>query len=242
MNAIERTRYSDAWRAFAVTLPKPRAVLCVSAHWFTNVPAVTAMTQPRTIHDFGGFPRELYEVQYPAPGDPELARTVERLLAPMEVAQDMAWGLDHGAWSVLVHLFPEADVPVVQLAVDGTEAPDVHWAFGRKLAALRDDGVLVLGSGNVVHNLRACKFGTDVAPFDWNLSFDRHVRDALEERNADALCNYAARDDGRLAVPTPEHYLPMLYAAAMRGDDEPLTTIVEGYEAGAISMYSFSVG
>jgi 4,5-DOPA dioxygenase extradiol len=240
LNAIERNRYSEAWRAFATTLPRPRAVLCVSAHWFTNQPAVTAMEQPRTIHDFGGFPPELYARQYPAPGDPELARNVGKLLAPMDVIQDQHWGLDHGSWSVLVHLFPEADVPVVQLALDGTEAPATHWEFGRKLAGLRDDGVFVLGSGNVVHNLAACRSG--VAPYDWNVSFDRHVRAALERRDAQALCEYAAREDGRLAVPTPEHYLPLLYPAAMRSDDEDLTTIVDGYESGAISMYAFSVG
>jgi len=242
MNAIETTRYSQAWRAFAATLPRPRAVLCVSAHWFTNLPAVTAMDAPRTIHDFGGFPPELYAMEYPAPGDPGLAREVERLLAPMEVVQDTTWGLDHGAWSVLVHLFPNADVPVVQLAVDGTETPAVHWEFGEKLAALRGEGVLVLGSGNVVHNLRLARFAPGAPTYAWTLSFDRYVRDALERRDSEALCDYAARPDGRLAVPTPEHYLPMLYPAATRGEDEPLATIVDGYEAGSLSMFAFRVG
>lgn len=242
MNAIERNRYSEAWRAFGATLPRPRGVLSISAHWFTNVPAVTAMKQPRTIHDFGGFPAALYAMQYPAPGDPELAREVERLLAPMEVVQDDRWGLDHGTWSVLAHIFPNADVPVVQLAIDGTETPDVHWEFGRKLARLRGDGVFVLGSGNVVHNLRACAFGANVEPYDWNVSFDRYVRDALERNDSEALCNFAAREDGRLSVPTPEHYLPLIYPAAMRAPNERIETIVEGYEAGAISMRAFSVG
>jgi 4,5-DOPA dioxygenase extradiol len=242
MNALELNRYSSAWRAFAATLPAPRAILCISAHWFTNQPAVTAMERPRTIHDFGGFPPELYALQYPAPGDPQLARDIERLLAPMEVVQDAAWGLDHGTWSVLVHLFPRADIPVVQLAVDGTEPPDVHWEFGRKLSALRDDGVFVLGSGNVVHNLRACTFAPNAPAYEWNRSFDAYVREALERRDEQALFNYAERPDGRLAVPTPEHYLPLIYPAAMRRDDDDLHTIVDGYEAGAISMYSFSVG
>ena len=242
MNAIESTPYSQAWRTFGSRLPRPRAILCVSAHWFTNLPAVTAMEHPRTIHDFGGFPPELYAVEYPAPGDPGLAREVERLLAPMEVVQDTAWGLDHGAWSVLVHLFPDGDVPVVQLAVDGTEPPSVHWEFGEKLGALRDDGVFVLGSGNAVHNLRLARFAAHAEPFEWNVSFDRYVRDALERRDGPALCDYAARADGRLAVPTPEHYLPLLYPAAMRRDDDALHTIVDGYEAGSISMFAFSVG
>jgi 4,5-DOPA dioxygenase extradiol len=242
MNAIEANRYAEAWRAFAATFPRPRAILCVSAHWFTNGLAVTAMERPRTIHDFGGFPEALYAMEYPAPGDPELARAIERRLEPAEVALDQRWGLDHGSWSVLVHMYPEADVPVVQLALDGTEPPDAHWEFARKLAALRDDGVFVLGSGNVVHNLRACSFEPNAPPYEWNLSFDRYIRDALERRDAAALFDYAARPDGRLAVPTPEHYLPLLYPAAMRGDDDALETIVDGYEAGAISMYAFRIG
>ncbi|HXP92841.1 MAG TPA: 4,5-DOPA dioxygenase extradiol [Candidatus Binatia bacterium] len=241
MNAIEQTGYSQAWRAFGASLPRPRAILSVSAHWFTNMAAVTAMAHPRTIHDFGGFPQELFDVQYPAPGDPALALEIAELLAPAEVVQDTNWGLDHGTWSVLMHLFPKADVPVVQLSIDGTEPPAVHWEFGEKLAQLRDQGVFVLGSGNVVHNLRLCTFTPDAAPYDWNVSFDRYVRDALERSDAEALCDYAAREDGRLSVPTPEHYLPLLYPAAMRAADEKLRTIVDGYEAGALSMYSFSV-
>ena len=242
MNAIEQTTYSAAWRAFAATLPRPRAVLCVSAHWFTNQPAVTAMERPRTIHDFGGFPPELYAVEYPAPGDPALARRVAELLAPMDVVQDRHWGLDHGAWSVLVHLFPDADVPVVQLSVDGTEPPLEHWEFGKRLAALRDEGVFILGSGNDVHNLRLSSFAPGVEPYPWNRSFHEHVRAALERGDGAALCDYAAREDGRLAVPTREHYLPLLYPAATRTPGEPLRTICEGYEAGALSMYAFSVG
>jgi 4,5-DOPA dioxygenase extradiol len=242
MNAIETTRYSTAWRAFAADLPRPRAIVCVSAHWFTNQPAVTAMARPRTIHDFGGFPQPLYDMQYPAPGDPGLAREVASLLAPMDVILDESWGLDHGAWSVLVHLFPDADVPVIQLAVDGTETPDIHWQFGEKLGALRDEGVFVLGSGNVVHNLRLARFADAAKPYDWTVSFDTYVRNALERRDAQALCDYAARADGRLAVPTPEHYLPLLYPAATRRDDDALTTIVDGFEAGSLSMYAFRIG
>ena len=242
MNAIENNRYSRAWATFASTFPKPRAVLCISAHWFSNVPAVTMMERPRTIHDFGGFPPALGAVRYPAPGSPELARDVIAALRPVDVDEDRAWGLDHGSWSVLAHMYPQADVPVVQLAIDGTEPADVHFEFGKKLAPLRDDGVLVLGSGNLVHNLRLCTFGDDVAPLAWNVSFDRHIRDALERRDAGALCDYATRADGRLAVPTPEHYLPLVYVAGARGPGERLATIVEGYEVGAISMYSFSVG
>jgi 4,5-DOPA dioxygenase extradiol len=199
------------------------------------------MERPRTIHDFGGFPPELFAMQYPAHGDKALAQEVIDALAPMEVVPDTSWGLDHGAWSVLVHLFPKADVPVVQLSVDGTEPPDVHWEFGEKLRRLREREIFVLGSGNVVHNLRMCRFGTGVPPYEWTVSFDRYVRDAVERRDARALENYAEREDGRLAVPTAEHYLPLLYVAAMRGEGEPVHTIVDGFEAGAISMYSFGV-
>jgi 4,5-DOPA dioxygenase extradiol len=242
MNAIEENRYAEAWQALAASMPRPRAIVCISAHWFTNMPSVTAVEWPRTIHDFRNFPRALFDVQYPAPGEPQLAYRISELLAPAEVILDTEWGLDHGSWSVLVQMYPEADIPVVQFSVDGTEPPDVHWEFGRKLAGLRDEGIFVLGSGNIVHNLRECRFEPGMKPYDWNLSFDRYVRDALERRDAKALCNFAARPDGRIAVPTPEHYLPMLYPAAMRAADEDLTTIVDGYEAGAISMYSFRIG
>ncbi|HTX59943.1 MAG TPA: 4,5-DOPA dioxygenase extradiol [Verrucomicrobiae bacterium] len=241
MNAIEQNRYTQAWSALGAALPVPRAVLAVSAHWFVRGVAVTANEQPRTIHDFYGFARELYRVRYEAPGDPALARHVSEMLGTLDVALDESWGLDHGAWSVLLHLYPDADVPVVQFALDATKPADLHWAIGAALAPLRDEGVLILGSGNVVHNLAAADFGIG-GGFDWAMRFDRHVRDALERGDAQALIRYDAHPDGALAVPTPEHYLPLLYVAALRAPGEPVETIVDGLEAGAISMRSVRIG
>ncbi len=180
MNAIGENVYGKKWRAIGRGLPKPKAVLAISAHWYVERTAVTAMERPRTIHDFGGFPRELFEMQYPAPGDPALARRIADLLRPLHVSLDDAWGLDHGTWSVLAHVFPDADVPVVQLSIDETQPPHFHYELGRRLAGLRDEGVLVIGSGNVVHNLHAYAWGRHPAePFDWALRFEAQVRDLL---------------------------------------------------------------
>jgi 4,5-DOPA dioxygenase extradiol len=241
MNAIERNVYSEAWHALGERLPRPSAVLVVSAHWFVRGVAVTANERPRTIHDFYGFPRELYDVSYDAPGDPALARRISEMLGTLDVALDESWGLDHGAWSVLVHLYPEADVPVLQLSLDATKSADFHWSIGAALAPLRDDGVLVLGSGNVVHNLRMADFGAS-GGYDWARRFDRSVAEALDRGDRETLVRYDVASDGRLAVPTPEHYLPLLYVAALRVPGEPLETVVEGLEAGSLSMRSILVG
>ena len=241
MNALELNRYSEAWRRLGTALPRPSAILAVSAHWYSDGVALTAMERPRTIHDFYGFPRELYAMRYPAPGAPELAARVAELLAPVEVRLDHGWGLDHGTWSVLAHLFPEADVPVVQLSLDARRPAAFHWDLGAALAPLRDEGVLVLGSGNAVHNLHLVDFGMP-GGFDWAVRFDEHVRAAVDGSDRDGLVEYLRHPDGRLAVPTPEHYLPLLYVAALRRGDEPVTTIVEGLEAGSLSMRAIQVG
>ncbi len=241
MNAIERNRYSEAWSALGERLPQPRAIVVVSAHWFVRGVAVTANERPRTIHDFYGFPRELYAVAYDAPGDPALASRIAEMLGTLDVALDESWGLDHGAWSVLMHLYPDADVPVLQLSLDASKPAAFHWAIGAALGPLRDDRVLVLGSGNVVHNLRTVDFGTS-GGFDWAQRFDERVRVALENGDREALIGYDADPDGLRAVPTPEHYLPLLYVAALRAPGEPIETVVEGLEAGSLSMRSIVVG
>ncbi|HJQ23954.1 MAG TPA: 4,5-DOPA dioxygenase extradiol [Blastocatellia bacterium] len=244
MNALLKNEYSAAWAQIGASLPRPRAVLCVSAHWYQPGTAVTANQQPRTIHDFGGFPRALYEVNYPAPGDPELAHRVAELLAPVPVQLDQRWGLDHGAWSVLCHVFPEADVPVVQLSLDETQAAAYHYELAARLAPLRDEGVLVLGSGNLVHNLHAYAWGRHgVEPFDWAVRFERQARALLLEGDHAPLINYETMGrDALLAAPTPDHYLPLLYVIALRRADEPVTFPVEGVDGGSVSMLAVRIG
>jgi 4,5-DOPA dioxygenase extradiol len=244
MNALEDNAYTRGWRAIGAALPRPRAIVCVSAHWYVPGTAVTAMASPRTIHDFGGFPRPLYEVWYPAPGDPELARRLPALLAPTPVELDDAWGLDHGAWSVLCHLFPGADVPVVQIAIDETQPPSFHYELGRRLAPLRDEGVLVLGSGNLVHNLHAYAWGAHEArPFDWAERFEAEARRLLLARDHAPLVAYEGLGrDARLSVPTPEHYLPLLYVIALHREGERIRFPVEGIDGGSVSMLAVQIG
>lgn len=243
MNTLERNRYTQTWNRFGRDLPKPKAILAISAHWYISGTAVTAMPTPRTIHDFNGFPPELFAFQYPAAGDPQLAARVAQLLAPLKVHLDQAWGLDHGTWSVLAHVFPEADVPVVQLAMDATQPPAYHYEIASKLAALRDEGVLIVASGNVVHNLRMLQWARDTPPYDWALRFNDQARACLLQRDHAALIDYGKFGEAaRLAVPTPEHYLPLLYTIALQRDDEALSILVDGVELGSISMLSFAVG
>ena len=241
MYAIEPNRYSDAWRRLGESLPRPAAVLAVSAHWYTRGTAVTTMAQPRTLHDFGGFPRALFEVQYPAPGSPPLARRVQQLLAPTAVHLDedatRGWGLDHGTWSVLTHVFPEADVPVVQLSIDGTQPPAWHYTLAQRLTRLRDEGVLIIGSGNIVHNLRRLDWSGGGSVFDWAQRFSDHVRDRLLAGDHAALIDYLSfGDDAHESAPTPEHYLPLLYVIAQQQAGEAVTFPVEGIDMGAIDM------
>ena len=240
MNAIAPSRYADSWRALGASIPRPKAILCVSAHWYTHGTGVTAMAQPRTIHDFYGFPQALFDVQYPAPGDPALARRVRDLVGPVEARLDDEWGLDHGTWSVLVHAFPRADIPVVQLSIDGTQAPRFHYELGRRLAPLRDEGVLVIGSGNVVHNLGVMRRGADPQPYDWAVRFEDRVRMALAARDHAPLIDLEG-EDARLSIPTPEHYLPLLYCIALQAEDESAEIVVDGIEIGSISMLSVLV-
>ena len=244
LNALERNAYTEGWAALGASLPRPRAILAVSAHWYVPGTSVTAMDAPRTIHDFGGFPRALYEVRYPAPGAPLLARRVQALLAPTPVGLDQAWGLDHGTWSVLVHVFPAADVPVVQLAIDETQPPAFHFELGRRLAPLREEGVLIVGSGNVVHNLHAYAWGRHPAePFDWALRFEEQVKRLLVAGEHGSLVEYESLGgDAMLAVPTPEHYLPLLYVAGARAAGEPAAFPVEGIDGGSVSMLSVRLG
>jgi len=242
MNTLERNRYTDTWRRIGESVPKPRAILSVSAHWTTQGTAVTAIEKPKTIHDFYGFPRALFDVQYPAPGDPGLAAHVRKLLAPVDVVMDHAWGLDHGTWSVLVHAFPQADIPVVQLSLDGTQPPGVHYELGKRLAPLREEGILVVGSGNVVHNLGLMKRGGGPA-FDWAVRFNEKVRGYLSSRDHQALAGFERLgEDARLAVPTPEHFLPLLYIAALHREDEDMSFAVDGYEMGSLGMLTAVAG
>ena len=244
MNALGNNEYARAWAALGASLPRPRAVLCISAHWYVPQLAVTAMTAPRTIHDFGGFPRELFAVQYPAPGDPTLAREVQELLAPNDVYLDASWGLDHGTWSVLCHVFPKADIPVVQLSLDETRAPHFHYEIGQQLRSLRDAGVLIVGSGDIVHNLHAYAWGRHpVEPYDWALRFESRVRDLIDAREHAPLIDYGALgNDALLSVPTPDHYLPLLYVLGASDAGEPITFPVEGMDGGSVSMLAVQFG
>ena len=242
MNALGGP-YAEGWRALGERLAKPKAVLMISAHWYIEGVAVTAMARPRTIHDFGGFPAPLYEIQYPAPGDPALAQRVAGLLAPLRVSLDHEWGLDHGAWSVLMHVFPGGDVPVLQLAIDERQPPRFHHDLGARLAPLRDEGVLIVGSGDVVHNLRAARLAAGAKPYDWATRFETLVREAIAAGRFESLIDYATLgEDARLSIPTPEHYLPLLYVLGAAEQDEPTAFLNQGVDLGAISMLSAVIG
>jgi 4,5-DOPA dioxygenase extradiol len=241
MNTLDRNRYTEAWRKVGESIPPPKAIVCVSAHWYTEGTAVTAMGRPRTIHDFYGFPQALFDVQYPAPGQPGLARRVRDLLAPVDVALDDAWGLDHGTWSVLKHVYPKADVPVIQLSIDGTQPAQFHYDLARRLAPLRDEGILIAGSGNVVHNLRLMRPGAEA--FDWAVRFNEGIREALATRDHATLIDFEKLGaDARLSVPTPEHYLPLLYVAGLQREDESMTFPIDGYDLASVSMLTAVAG
>lgn len=244
MNAVQSNKYTDAWQRIGVDLPKPRAILSVSAHWFVPFTAVTVGAAPRTIHDFGGFPRELYQVQYPAPGLPDLARRVQEMLSPLRVSLDDSWGFDHGTWSVLRHAYPHADVPVVQLSIDETQPASFHFEIGRQLGALRAQGILVIGSGNLVHNLHTYAWGRHVPdPYDWAIRFERVARDLICAGDYAPLVDYAQLgNDARLSIPTPDHYLPLLYVLGTRQPGETVTFPIEGVDGGSISMLAVQVG
>lgn len=244
MNALLRNAYTESWSAIGLSLPRPRAILCVSAHWYVPGAAVTVNTAPRTIHDFGGFPRELYEVEYPAPGDPDLARRIQKLLAPLPVELDERWGLDHGTWSVLCHVYPKADIPIVQLSIDETRPASFHYEIGQRLATLREEGILIVGSGNLVHNLHTYAWGRHVVdPFDWAVRFEQEARGLLLSGDHQPLVQYESLGkDAILSVPTPDHYLPLLYVIGARSAKEPLSFPVEGVDGGSISMLTVQLG
>jgi 4,5-DOPA dioxygenase extradiol len=244
LNALQTNKYTTAWSTIGQTIRKPKAILCVSAHWYIPGTFVTAMTRPRTIHDFGGFPRELFEVRYPARGNPELAYQVRELLAPVKVGLDHSWGLDHGTWSVLCHVFPNADVPVVQLSIDETQPAPFHYELARRLQTLRDEDVLVIGSGNLVHNLHTYAWGEHAAePFEWAVRFEEEVMSYLLAADHLPVVAYEALGrDALLSVPTPEHYLPLLYVIALQRRGDQITFPVKGVDGGSISMLSVQVG
>jgi 4,5-DOPA dioxygenase extradiol len=284
MNALAKNSYTEAWAAIGKSIPRPKAVLAVSAHWYIPYCAVTSNLQPPTIHDFGGFPEELYQVEYPAPGSLELASRVQDLLGPamldnstgasstllasviapasrdnstvassklsasvitpVAVRLDESWGLDHGTWSVLKHVFPAADIPIVQLSIDRSQSPLYHYELGKRLAPLREDGVLIIGSGNIVHNLSAYVWDEPgVQPFDWALRFEAQARELMLKGEDAKLVNYENFGrDARLAAPTPEHYLPLLYVLGLRQKKDKVSFPVEGVDGGSISMLAIQIG
>jgi 4,5-DOPA dioxygenase extradiol len=243
MNAIQTNAYTEAWSEIGRSIPRPKAILCVSAHWYIPGVAVTAMERPRTIHDFGGFPRELFEVQYPVPGSPELATRVNELLGGGTLDTNH-WGLDHGTWSVLIHVFPDADIPVVQLSINETEPAAFHYDLAKKLAPLRDEGILVISSGNLVHNLHTYAWGQHgVEPFDWAMRFDETARELISNDDHQPLINYESLGrDAMLSAPTPDHYLPLLYVLALKRDEDKVHFPVSGFDGGSISMTSVQIG
>lgn len=243
MNALEVNRYTQSWRSFGQRAPRPRAILVISAHWYTNATAVTAMPKPRTIHDFFGFPQRLFDVQYPAPGLPELAEEVSDVVHPTWVGADVdSWGIDHGTWSVLTHTFPQADIPVVQLSINANKPLDYHLELGAKLAPLRERGVLIVASGNVVHNLGGMNPALGDVGFDWAQRFDDAARELMSVDPTE-VARLDANQDYEYAVPTPDHFIPLLYLAGLAGAQNTGTDVlVDGYTYGSLSMTSYTLG
>lgn len=244
LNAVSNNKYSIAWEKTGKELPKPKAILCVSAHWYVTSTRVTAMDKPETIHDFGGFPKKLYDVEYPAPGSKELAQRVTGLLEGFKCTMDNGWGLDHGAWSVLCRVFPKADVPVVQLSIDATKPGKFHFDIGKKLAPLREEGIMIIGSGNIVHNLHAFAWGEqNAAPDKQGIVFEKKVKELIESGREQELADYLDFGSSALyAAPTPDHYLPLLYVMGVRHSTDKVSYPVSGFDGGSISMLAVRLG
>lgn len=246
MNAIEENEFVEGWRNLGKTLPRPKAILCVSAHWETKGTFVTSVPKPQTIHDFGGFPKALYDVQYPAPGSPELANETKRIVTKTTVGLDEKWGLDHGAWSVIRPMYPNADVPVIEMSIDYSQGPQYHYELGKQLAALRNKGVLIIGSGNLVHNLRMVAWDKMKEPeygFDWAIQANNKFKQLIESGNHKELINYTALGrEVQLAVPTPDHYLPLLYTLALKEENEAVSFFNDKAVMGSLTMTSLRIG
>jgi 4,5-DOPA dioxygenase extradiol len=246
MNAIEENEFVQTWRDLGKSLPYPKAILCVSAHWETRGTFVTAVPKPPTIHDFGGFPKELYDVQYPAPGSPELAFETKRTVSKTEVGLDEKWGLDHGAWSVIKHMYPLANIPVIEMSLDYNQVPRYHYELAKELASLRQKGVLIVGSGNIVHNLRMVAWDRVNEPeygFDWALKANDIFKQLILSNNHKDLINYnQLGKEVQLAVPTPDHYLPLLYSLALREENESVSFFNDKAVMGSLTMTSLKIG
>ncbi|MGD0755318.1 MAG: 4,5-DOPA dioxygenase extradiol [Bacteroidales bacterium] len=246
MFAIEENEFVIKWRELGKSIPIPKAILCISAHWETSGTFVTAMIKPPTIHDFGGFPRELYNVQYPAPGSPELAYEVKRIITSNEVGLDMKWGLDHGAWSVIRNIYPDSEVPVIEMSLNWHLTPEHHYELAKELAPLRKKGILIIGSGNIVHNLRMIAWDHASEPeygFDWALRADKILKDLILDNNHKDLIKYSGLGtEVQMAVPTPDHYLPLLYSLALKEESEPVAFFNDKTVMGSLSMTSIRIG
>ena len=246
MNAIEENQFVQGFRKAATEIPKPNAILCISAHWYTEGTFVTAMEMPKTIHDFYGFPKELFDVQYPAPGNPELAAETAELLLPLEVEEDHNWGLDHGAWSVIRHMYPEADIPVIQLSIDYTKPPQYHYDLAKRLHKLREKGILIIGSGNIVHNLRLIDWkniNTVGAGWDWAVEARKKTNNWLLDGNFQPIIDYQKQGTFlEYAVPTPDHYLPLIYTLGLKDRTEHLSLFNDELIGGSLSMTSVRIG
>jgi 4,5-DOPA dioxygenase extradiol len=246
MNAIGENEFVSGWRSMGKTLPKPNAILCVSAHWETKSTYVTAMNNPKTIHDFGGFPKELFEVEYPAPGSPELASETKDIVKKSEVGLDSKWGLDHGCWSVLKHLYPDADVPVIQLSLDYYQSPQYHYDLAKELASLRKKGVLIIGSGNMVHNLGMVSWENMEVPgysYDWAIEANETMKKFILSNDHKSLIDYKLQGKAfNLAIPTPEHFLPLLYSLALKEENEKIEVFNDKAVGGSLTMTSMKIG
>jgi len=246
MNAISENEFVQNWRELGKTLPKPKAILCISAHWETRGTFVTAMAKPPTIHDFGGFPRALFDVQYPAPGSPEFAKETKRIVSKTEVGLDEKWGLDHGAWSVIKNIYPLADVPVFEMSLDYYQSPQFHYDLAKELASLRDKGVLIIGSGNIVHNLGMVAWDKVNEPeygFDWALQANDTFKQLILANKHKELINFSALGkEVQMAIPTREHFLPLIYTLALKQEDEPVTIFNDKAVMGSLTMTSVKIG